>query len=127
MKRFVRTSALLTPTLVLLLTLFAPKNTSATTYYVSTSGSDTNNGTTKTTPWAHVPGMPSATATAGSYKAVAGDTIILKGCDVWFNTGGNFPMEFSHWRIERKSSKNHGRPDLVQHLQLPVGVEPSCI
>jgi len=96
MKRFVLTSALLTPTLALLLTLFAPANASATTYYVSTSGSDTNNGTAKTTPWAHVPGMPSATGTAGSYKAVAGDTIILKGCDVWYNTGGNFPLEFTH-------------------------------
>jgi hypothetical protein len=66
----------------------------ATTYYVSTSGSDTNNGTSKTTPWAHLPGMANATGTPGSYSAVAGDTFILKGCDVWYNA--SFPIEFKH-------------------------------
>jgi hypothetical protein len=98
MKRFVLTSGLLTPALLLLLTFFAAKSASATTYYVSTSGADTNNGTSKTTPWAHVPGMPSATGTAGSHVSVAGDTIILRGCDVWYNTPGtsNFPLEFTH-------------------------------
>jgi len=31
-------------------TFFAAKNVSATTYYVSVSGSDSNNGTSKTSP-----------------------------------------------------------------------------
>jgi len=66
----------------------------ATTFYVSTSGSDSNNGTSKSTPWAHLPGMPTAAGNAGSHVAVAGDVFILKGCDVWYNTSGtsNFPL-----------------------------------
>jgi hypothetical protein len=90
MKRFVLKSGLLTPALVLLLTFFAAKSASATTYYVSTSGADTNNGTSKTTPWAHLPGMPTATGNASSHKMGAGDTFILRGCDVWYNA--NLPL-----------------------------------
>ena len=38
--------------------------------------------------------MPAASGTAGSYSAVAGDTFILRGCDVWYNSPGtsNFPL-----------------------------------
>jgi hypothetical protein len=98
MKRFALTSFLITSVLALLVTFFAPKSVSATTYYVSTSGSDTNTGTSKATAWAHLPGMPSATSSAGSYSAVSGDTFVLRGCDVWYNTSGtsNFPLVLNH-------------------------------
>jgi hypothetical protein len=98
MKRFVLTSVLLTSALALLVTFFAAKSASATTYYVATSGSDSDNGTSKNTAWAHLPGMPAATGTAGSYSAVAGDIFILRGCDVWYNSPGtsNFPLTLSH-------------------------------
>jgi hypothetical protein len=88
--------SILTSILALLITFFAAKNSFATTHYVSTSGSDSNNGTSQSTPWAHIPGMPSATGGAGSYSAGPGDVFILKGCDVWYNTSGtsNFPLEF---------------------------------
>jgi hypothetical protein len=94
MKRFILTSVLLTSVLALLAIFFGAKIVSATTYYVATSGSDSNNGTSKNTPWAHLPGMPSATATAGGYSAVPGDTFILRGCDVWYNSPGtsSFPL-----------------------------------
>lgn len=74
----------------------------ASTYYISSStGNDTNTTTqakSKSTPWAHVPGMPAATSNASSYSAVAGDTFILMGCDVWYNTPttSNFPMALNH-------------------------------
>jgi hypothetical protein len=56
----------------------------ATTHYISKSaGSDTNNGTSKSTPWAHLPGMAGATGGAASYSPVAGDQFILKGGDTW--------------------------------------------
>jgi hypothetical protein len=90
MKRFVLTSVL-----ALLAAFFFAGSTFATTHYVATSGSDTNSGTSESAPWAHLPGMPAATSTAGSYSAVAGDTFILRGCDVWYNSG-NFPLELSH-------------------------------
>ena len=97
MKRLILTSVLLTLVLALV-TFFAAKSVSAKTYYVSVSGSDSADGTSKSTAWAHLPGMPSATGIAGSYSAVAGDTFILKGCDVWYNTSGtsNFPLALSH-------------------------------
>ena len=89
MKRFIRTSVL-----ALLAALLAAGSAFATTYYVAANGSDSNNGTSKSTPWAHLPGMPTATGTVGSYSAVPGDTFILRGCDVWFNSPGtsNFPL-----------------------------------
>src|ERR1700691_2228321 len=93
MKPFIRTSMLLTSTLALLAAFFFAGSVSAATHYVATSGSDSNNGTSESTPWAHLPGMPTATGTAGSYSAVAGDTFILRGCDVWYNS--NFPLVLS--------------------------------
>ena len=60
------------------------------TYYVSKStGSDSSTPTqaqSKSTPWAHLPGMASCTSNCGSYTPTAGDTFILKGCDVWTNS-----------------------------------------
>jgi hypothetical protein len=57
------------------------------TYYVSkTAGSDSNQGTAKATPWAHLPGMASCTSNCSSYNPSPGDTFILKGCDVWTNS-----------------------------------------
>jgi hypothetical protein len=93
MKYFIRTSMLLTSTLALLATFFFAGSVSAATHYVATSGSDSNNGTSESTPWAHLPGMPTATGTAGSYSAAPGDTLILRGCDVWYNS--NFPLVLS--------------------------------
>jgi hypothetical protein len=72
----------------------------ATTHYISKSiGADTNNGTTKTTPWAHLRGMPSCTSNCSSYTPAAGDQFILMGCDVWV------PSDFSiNWDWSGTSS-----------------------
>jgi hypothetical protein len=75
------------------LALITAGNASATTYYISTSGSDSNASTqaqSKSTPWAHLPGMANASAAAASYTPVAGDTFILRGCDSWLNS--SFPI-----------------------------------
>jgi hypothetical protein len=72
------------------------------TYYVSIStGADSNTAAlaqSKSTPWKNLPGMPAATGMAASYKAVPGDTFILKGCDVWYNTAGksSFPISLTN-------------------------------
>lgn len=59
----------------------------AGTFYISKStGSDTNTSAqaqAKSTPWAHLPGMPSCTSNCASYTPVAGDRFILMGCDTW--------------------------------------------
>jgi hypothetical protein len=82
----------------LILTFFLSllgKSARATTYYVDyVNGSDSNNGTSKSSPWKHAPGMlgltPSGSSTGdgcssncASYTPAAGDQIILKGGVVW--------------------------------------------
>ena len=72
---------------VILFFLLIASGVSAATYYVSTSGSDSNSGTSESSPWAHLPGMATWT---GNYSPVAGDSFILRGCDVWTNS--SFPI-----------------------------------
>lgn len=68
--------------------------TALTTYYISSSaGSDSNNGTSKATPWAHLPGMATATGNAAANVPAAGNQYILKGCDTWTNS--NFPVNWT--------------------------------
>ena len=62
----------------------------ATTYYISTGGSDSNDGMSKTTSWAHLPGMQTW---SGSHTPAPGDTFILRGCDDWGNA--NFPITWT--------------------------------
>ncbi|MGB2624541.1 MAG: hypothetical protein WA857_06060 [Candidatus Acidiferrum sp.] len=78
---------LLRTTLLVVLIFSAKDAVAATTHYISkTLGADTNNGTSKTTPWAHLPGMPSCTSTCASYGPGAGDQFILYGGDSWTST-----------------------------------------
>jgi len=62
----------------------------AQTYYVSKSvGSDQNTATqatSKSTPWAHLPGMPSCSSNCKNYTPSPGDTFILMGCDTWVSS-----------------------------------------
>lgn len=61
----------------------------ATTYYISySSGSNSNNGTAKVTPWKSAPTMQSAAGCAGAphaYSHSAGDIFIFKQGDSWPN------------------------------------------
>src|SRR5581483_4845258 len=66
-----------------LIALFITGHLSATTYYVAASGSDSNNGTSTTTPWLHAPGMSTCTATCASTTIKPGDSIIFHGGDTW--------------------------------------------
>jgi hypothetical protein len=88
-KRFILTSVLLTSVLGLLAIFFAAKTVSATTYYVAANGSDSNNGTTKTAPWLHAPGMLDCAGLCAATTPNAGDSIILRGGDTW--SSSSFP------------------------------------
>jgi hypothetical protein len=68
---------------VLATTLMAAGSTAAGTYYIAANGSDSNNGTSKTTPWQHAPGMPKCTGTCAGHTPVAGDQYIFRGGDTW--------------------------------------------
>ena len=60
----------------------------AATYYIDySSGNDSNNGTSTSTPWQHSPGDPRATGTANRTLA-AGDMVVFKGGVTYsFSTG----------------------------------------
>lgn len=105
-----------------LIILLAALPASATTYYVSSStGSDSNTSAqaqSKSTPWAHAPGMPNATGNAASYSIATGDVFTFKGCDIWFNA--SFPAILSatneFWGVDKtwfntsNCSSNWNRP-----------------
>jgi hypothetical protein len=56
----------------------------ATTYYIDySSGNDASNGTSKSAPWQHLPGMNGATGVALAHTLAPGDNMILKGGVTW--------------------------------------------
>ncbi|OHA18912.1 MAG: hypothetical protein A2836_00800 [Candidatus Taylorbacteria bacterium RIFCSPHIGHO2_01_FULL_45_63] len=62
----------------------------AVTYYVDyVGGSDSNIGTSPSTPWKHAPGDTRATGAAGSKALLAGDTVIFKGGVKYFVAVGS--------------------------------------
>ena len=83
--------------------LIVPSRAMGGTHYVAANGSDSNNGTSKTTPWLHAPGMPSCTGTCKAYTPAAGDQIIFRGGDTWHfgnssltpSTGGTWTWTWS--------------------------------
>ena len=80
---------IVTSVLALLAIFFASENLSATTYYVAANGSDSNDGTSKTTPWQHAPGMTTCSGVCASTTPQAGDSITLRGGDTW--SSSSFP------------------------------------
>jgi hypothetical protein len=63
-----------------------PANVPATgnnCYFIAASGSDTNNGTSESTPWLHAPGMPSCSSKCAGVTPKAGQGFIFRGTDTW--------------------------------------------
>jgi hypothetical protein len=80
-------------------------------FYISkSSGSDSNSGTSESSPWAHVPGMPSCTATCASTTPTAGEGFILRGGDTWVSS--DLGISWGGW------SGNSSHP-------IYVGVDPA--
>lgn len=54
-------------------------------FFISKSGtaSNSNNGTSESTEWTAMPGMPSCTATCASHTPAAGEGYIFRGGDTW--------------------------------------------
>jgi hypothetical protein len=82
--------------LLTLIALFATGTASATTYYIAANGSDSNNGTSKTSPWQHAPGMPSCTGVCASTTPGAGDQFVFRGGDTW-HYGAGTPAVGGTW------------------------------
>jgi hypothetical protein len=54
-------------------------------YYIAASGSDSNSGTSESSPWAHLPGMLTCTSNCAALTPAAGTGFILRGGDTWGN------------------------------------------
>jgi hypothetical protein len=68
------------------------------THYIAASGSDANNGTSKSTPWLHAPGMANCASGCAGYTPAAGDSIIFRGGDTWhFGNSAAAPFVGSGW------------------------------
>jgi len=57
-----------------------------TCYFIAASGADTNNGTSESTPWAHVPGMAGCTSACAAVTPAGGVGFIFRGGDTWGST-----------------------------------------
>src|SRR5258708_37166387 len=78
----------------LLIALYDAAAAQAATYYIDyAGGSDAGSGTSKTTPWQHVPGMNGCSGNCASANPQPGDSIILKGGVTWPNAA--FPIMWS--------------------------------
>jgi Divergent InlB B-repeat domain len=77
--------------IALWLALTVPAWAAGTHYYIAASGGDSNNGTSESTPWAHLPEMATFT---GTYTHASGDEFTMRGCDVW--TNANFPILWTY-------------------------------
>jgi hypothetical protein len=84
-----------------------PSGVPATTcYFISATGSDTNSGTSESSPWLHAPGMPSCSGACAAAQTAFGPAktadpgvgLIFRGGDTWHegnssanpSTGGTF-------------------------------------
>ena len=74
-------------TLLLIGSIALSANLFATTYYVDySSGSDSNSGTSKASPWKNAPAMYICANSCSGSKINPADSIILKGCVTWPNS-----------------------------------------
>ena len=82
---------------ILFCSLIIAGSASASTHYIAADGSDSNDGTSKTAPWQHAPGMPSCASSCASYKPVPGDQFIFRGGDTW-HFGAGSPLIGGTWK-----------------------------
>ena len=68
-------------------------------YFISAAGSDSNNGTSESTPWLHAPGMPNCSNTCNSVNLTGGGfALIFRRDDTWhFGNSGASPYTGGQW------------------------------
>ena len=86
-------------------------------FYIAANGSDSNNGTSETTPWLHAPGMSSCTGSCASNAPSGGTGYIFRGGDTWhFGSSGASPYTNGwNWSFNGKS----------QSSPIYLGVDPN--
>jgi hypothetical protein len=69
-------------------------------YFIAANGSDSNSGTSESTPWLHAPGMPNCTGVCATVKPSPGQGFIFRGGDTWhFGNGGLSPYTGGAWDV----------------------------
>jgi hypothetical protein len=74
-------------------------------YYIAANGSDSNSGTSESSPWLHAPQMPACSANCASaqnqYNGIpAGTGLILRGGDTWhFGNSSASPYSGGTWNF----------------------------
>jgi len=96
----------------------------ATTFYIAANGSDSNNGTSQSTPWLHAPGMPNCIANCAAYTPAAGDQFIFRGGDTWhFGNSSATPYTGGTWAWSTKWNGSLANCDTTDN----GGSQTSCI
>jgi hypothetical protein len=93
--------------LVLVAASVGAGSAAATTYYIAANGSDSNSGTSQTSPWLHAPGMNGCSANCASTTPQAGDKFIFRGGDTWHaESAAGSPVGLPwHWNWSGSSSQ----------------------
>lgn len=85
-------------------------------FYISGAGSDTNSGTSESSPWAHAPGMPNCSGNCAKTNPTGGEGFIFHGGDTWhFGNSGAAPYSGGTWTFSWSGSS--GTP-------IYIGVDP---
>jgi len=113
--------------------IFVVGSAVAGTRYIAVNGSDTNNGTSKSTPWLHAPGMPNCKGACASYTPAPGDQVIFRGGDIWHfgnssatpYTGGTWNWGGAAWSGSSTSCDTSDNPNAIRTSCIYIGVDKS--
>lgn len=74
-------------------------------FYVSAAGSDSNSGTSESSPWLHAPGMPNCSNTCAGVTPAAEEGFIFRGGDTWhFGNSSLTPYTAGTWQFSWSGS-----------------------
>src|SRR5208282_1157790 len=85
-------------------------------YYVAANGSDSNNGTSESTPWLHAPGMANCSGNCAAVTPGPGAGFVFRGGDTWHFGSSAAPATGGTWTWQWSGSS--GSP-------IYIGVDPA--
>jgi len=101
------------------------------TFYIAANGSDSSNGTSKSTPWLHAPGMPNCSGSCAAHTPAAGEQFIFRGGDAWHfgnssaspYTGGTWTWGGAAWSGSSTNCDTSDNPNAVRTSCIYIGVD----
>ena len=86
-------------------------------FFIAANGSDTNNGTSESTPWLHAPGMSSCTGNCASNTPSGSTGYIFRGGDTWHFGNSSLTPYTNGWSWNWSGSS--------QTSPIYIGVDPT--